>query len=488
MSNLLFKGTLGDPFDLNRRSALGYELFKQTQKVRAKVAKKRSNADTKTIETELNNIFYPKDTNPLIDRKQLQEEMVNEMVDTMVNKISNIASSAASLSDADFKQAYSGNEDSTGFQLQRISSMIQQAESRLKSFSNIVDTQNLEKIAAGVAQMKTLQSELYSLVQQYANSEKSTIKYNQFDVSKRSQIMSLLKTIYLLYEAIDNKLTVKDWEVFERALAESNRYFISGTQAEVEALIKQSLVGSQTAARGGNSVITVNVSTNSSVSSLKNNKGFKMEGEKASISFNPYSKKQGKMDVQLYWESKFDGTQDDYRVSAKRWTKGASKFGLGTTSILNAIARSTGDPKYVDYYALGLLRTKDQFHWIEGLPPTTAMNEAHQLARLSLLADISMGVSQTSNYANLLIIDMGKKKGIKVYNIVDMINDYLAGQEALFEFSGYNEKQIENLMAGIYNNNIRRLGRVNPHERSNSYLGLAQAKLNAIKITIHPKF
>lgn len=479
--------TLGDAFDIRegRRVALGKSLAEQTKQIKSEILNKRSEANIAEVQTALNNIFYPKNNTSMINREELKQNMVNEMINTMISKIHSAAASASQMTDSAFKSAYSGNENATGFQLQRISSMITQVESRLVQFQKTVDTQNLLQIQAGVEQMKILQNDLLSLVSQYASSEKSTIHYNKLSPSVCSQVMPLLKTIYLLYEAIDNKLTVQDWQVFERALAEVKRLLTNNTSEELTQSIIKSLTGSQVVSRGsGNTQITV--SSNAAAASLKNQAGFKMQGSKVVVEFIPFSAKQGKMDVLADWQQFYGGTKNSYRTSAKSWSRGRSKWGLGTTSIMNAIARSAGGISAVDRYALGLLRTKDQFHWVEGLPPTVALHEAHRMAKISLLADISMGLSQKANYANLLIIDTGKS--IQVYDLAGMIEKYLKGQEDLFEFIGYNESTIESAMADIYNNNIRRLGRTKTDLRTNTYFGLARAKLNTMKVTIRPNF
>lgn len=478
--------TLGDAFDVKfgRRAALSTKLSNETQNIRDKALQKKSNADTKGIETALNKFFYPTDKQPLMNRDQLKQEMLNDMINTMVQKIQNVANNAASLSDSNFKSAYSGDENATGFQLQRISNMITQAKSRMEQFVKTVDSQNLEKISKGITQMEDLQNQLFSLVQEYATNEKTTIKYNHLDLSKRSQVMSLLKTIYLLYEAIDNKLKVEDWQVFERALAETNKYFVDGTVEEIKESIIKSLVGSNMVSRGSGNT-TLQISANVSSSDLKEKQGFKLNGSKASFTFTPYSKKQGKIDVQFDWNEIYGGTKEDYRVSAKKWSNGFSKFGLGTTSIFNAIARSASFD-WVNGYALGLLRTEDQFKWVSGLPPAIALNEAHKMAKLSLLTDIGMGISQQQGYANLLVIDMGNQ--IKVYSLADMINNYLKGQEQLFSFAGYEESKIEAAMNQIYNNKIRRIGRTSTQLRTNTYFSLAANKLNQMKVTLHPHF
>jgi hypothetical protein len=72
---------------------------------------------------------------------------------------------------------------------------------------------------------------------------------------------------------------------------------------------------------------------------MNKKRSFKMSkgGMTATYEYNPSAAKQGKMDVQL----NYNGVpSSDYRVSAKRWTRGYGD--LGETSIDAGITRASG--------------------------------------------------------------------------------------------------------------------------------------------------
>lgn len=488
--------TLGDSFDkrFGRRNNLSQELVNATDFIKSQINSKKSNADVKKIETALNNIFYPKGSqNPLINREALQEAMVQENLTIMQEKLANISGAISSngtadslISLSDFNKQYFNNENSSGFTLSRIETLKNTIQDKMNKLNKAITSSDKNAILGAIQEIENQETQLKNLLAQYGASKNGLgiYNFNQFNVSQRSNIISILKTIYLLYEAVSNTLTVQDWQVFKRALAETSKYFINGSVDELTQEIRSSLTSKNMVQRGiSSNPITYQVSTNVVKKDFKDKKGFTYQAPKSIITFTPNSTKQGKMDVQLKWDEVYGGNEKDYRVRAKLWSRGSNIRGLGTTSVFNAIARSVGQSR-VEAYTLATLRTEDQFYktWGKGLPSTAGLKEAHDLAKLALLADVAMGANQQTSYANLLVLDMGKS--IKVYDIADMIQQYLRGKSELFQFNGYNEGTIESTMANIYNQQIRRIGRTQTLVRTNTYFALAFNKLNNMKVTI----
>lgn len=490
------KYTLGDSFDkrFGRRNNLANELANATDFIKGQLDSKKSNADTKKIENALNRIFYPKDNKgPKINRAELQKAILQNNLNIMQQKITNILNAISLNGTADnlislssFNQEYFGKENSQGFTLSRIETLKNTVYGKIDKLGQAINDQNKSTMLSAIQEIENQEAQLKSLLNQYSAEVNGLgiYNFNQFNISQRTNIIAILKTIYLLYEAVSNTLTVQDWQVFEQALAETAKYFIDASVDD----ITSSLTGKNMVQRGINSnAIAYEVASNITRQDFKNRKGFSYSAPNSTVIFTPSSIKQGKMDVQLKWNEVYGGGEQDYRVSAKKWTGKASKWGLGSTSIFNALARSVGQSR-AEAYVLAALRTDDQFYktWGKGLPSAVALQEAHDLAKLALLSDVAMGLNQQTGYANLLVIDTGKS--IKVYDIAAKIQDYLQGNKKSFSFDGYSENVIEGTMANIYNNQIRRIGRTKTNVRTNTYFALAFNRLNNMKVTIHSHF
>ena len=104
------------------------------------------------------------------------------------------------------------------------------------------------------------------------------------------------------------------------------------------------------------------------------------------------------------------------------------------------------------------------------VPNNISAYEAHEFAKMALKADVAMGLSQKTGYANVLVVNNGKE--IKVYDLFDIVkNNNLAG---------YNIGMIENEANKAYEK-IESLIR----DRTNTYLNLMTLALQKMKVTIN---
>jgi hypothetical protein len=95
-----------------------------------------------------------------------------------------------------------------------------------------------------------------------------------------------------------------------------------------------------------------------------------------------------------------------FRVSAKNW--GTLKD-LGSTSLAYALIRSLNVEKTLEYaYAL------------TDRGKSAPLKTAHELAKLAIVADIMMGYSQTTQYADTLVINHRAAKRVIVEPMKDI--------------------------------------------------------------------
>lgn len=234
-----------------------------------------------------------------------------------------------------------------------------------------------------------------------------------------------------------------------------------GEKAVFEQLSTTSTGGSRT---GTNGKVTVSIDMNDikqlvdekNISSAA--KTFTFDGYTYQIdfSYNADTNRQIKADVTV---------SDDMKLSVKNWGQMTIMLkdaqgnmnnyyrSLGGTYITNAIQRSCGAGVLEDYiYVIQDNQLKDT---AEG---AIAVSEAHDLARLSLLADIATGYSQKNfgGNANYLIINNRSKRewiGIDLYRTIlnSMEGKRTDGSSGsyLLELQGYHNKEISDVAWSI---------------------------------------
>lgn len=180
----------------------------------------------------------------------------------------------------------------------------------------------------------------------------------------------------------------------------------------------------------------------------------------STIRYDPGSARQIKADVEINFKAP-GGMNQTFKASLKNWS-GIENKHLGTTSILAAIDRTGGSRLFTNAYTLSLASTN-----------ASILNQAHRIARLSILMDVVTGFSQSTGYADTLIINTGSK--IRVIDPRILINE-VYGREFI---QGYDEENLTSTGQTVLSNiGIRSPG------RTKVYLGNMFTYLAATKVTV----
>lgn len=190
---------------------------------------------------------------------------------------------------------------------------------------------------------------------------------------------------------------------------------------------------------------------------------YNSKGINIKTTYDAGQSKQIKMDVNLKIN---DGNNSNFRISAKNWTR--SYNSLGETYILNALDRTIG-PNLTIGYTLTMLSNNGNI-----------LQRAHDLAKLSILADIITGFSQTEGYADTLIINIRSKPEIRVINPYTIIENYFLKQEAGVSIKNYNESNIQTTAHKI----LRSMKYVQSPGRTNFYKSGMLSLLASYKVSV----
>lgn len=442
-----------------------------TASIRTNVAKYQTKTDLVSLERKLNNIFYP------IGRTAISDWYFQQAISL---------NTESSLYDAFESFDFDANTGGYQFNTQRINTnTVQKAlstaneaiASMAKQLENLPESVNKNHLIFLLEQAKQKAAEGQRIV---AEAEASMGVGSNISVKNSGETFDNIMAIVNQLRAFSATLyngglgIVTPQEaglIFEKALALVD-YKETATADTIPELVQQlSNAGQKVIARGGD-MISYSMDINAvDLEQAKESKHFKINEKNMTVtySYNPGAAKQGKMDVQLTFG---DPTSQDFRISAKRWSKGIGD--LGHTSIDAGINRTAGMGVAEAYKFAVLTPSQDQFDVNkDGTPSFTAVSAAHEMAQLALKADIAMGYGQgQEGYANVLIVDNGH--AIKVFDIATIVNKY--------ELSGYNAGSIQGAAISHYNSmkNVM-IG------RTEHYLGAITSTLNKMKVTIRMK-
>lgn len=448
-------------------------LANASNEIKADIQSKRSNANNYVLENYLNGIFYPTgdtqiSTEYLLDRTaQVSEAQILDIFNNF-----------------NFEENTSGKvKNQQAINKTTVITLINSVEKNLEIVGNKVS--NLGSLVAkeAIEELKIKIEQLIGQAQSVLNSAELQKMFGK-EGFITGESFQQLKPIINQLKAFSNILSVPDFVspqeaglLFEKALAKVN--FVESAENQItDELLEQVLFGAESIRRGGKNdtgLVSYNINANiKKDQSQQSLTGFILNQGQMTISYDPFSARQGKMDVQLNYNAPDAG---DYRISAKRWSRGYGD--LGETSIDAGISRAAGI-SVAEAYKYAVL--KPSVDWAppkREVPAYSAYEQAHKLAKIAISSDIAMGLNQgiTSSgagYANLLIIDTGS--AIKVKNLADLI--YNADEKNIL--SKYNASEIENNALSVY----RKMARIQTG-RSNTYLGLMTSVLNKMKVTIN---
>lgn len=450
-------------------------LANATNEIKANILNKKSEANIHALENYLNGIFYPTG-NTQISIEYLLDRTAQASEAEILEVFNNF----------NFEDNTSGKmKNQQAINKMTVETLISSVEKNLEIISKKIS--NLESLASEqvLKELKIKSEQLIAQAQKIINSTEMIKMFGKegFIVGESFQ---QLKPVINQLKAFSNVLSIPDFItpqeaglLFEKALAKVN--FVESAEDQiVDELLYQVLFGAETIRRGGkNDIGLVSYDINASMKENQKQQGltaFTLSQGQMTISYDPFSAKQGKMDVQLNYNA---SNAEDYRISAKRWSRGYGD--LGETSIDAGITRAAG-LSVAEAYKYAVL--KPNTDWMppkKEVPTYLACEQAHKLAKMAISSDIAMGLNQgiTSSgagYANLLVIDTGS--AIKVKNLADLIYD--ADEKNVL--NKYNASDIENNALQIY----RKMAMIQ-EGRSSTYLGLMTSVLNKMKVTINVK-
>lgn len=438
------------------------------------VKSKRTNNNIQNLEDQLNNLFYPKgegkNFSDFLNGIELTSK--EETLETIFNKF-----------DFEDKSTWENNYQSSKYikntTLTKAIEDLKNVISKIESTSNYI---NIETLSNALKQCNSYIEKGNEILKQEVTKffgDKSYLSNSKDAV----EIINLANTLNKMINN-PNRITNDDaGKIFERALARVN--FIEQYGKDIifdddnKSLdLTNYHFGSKPVERGSGNLINFTikaniVNDNEILDKAKNkyNANFKINEKNMEISYsyNPYEAKQGKMDVSIKLP---DEKVEPYRISAKNWMHNGTGD-LGSTNIFGGIARSVnGNMTVINAYKLAVLKPKeDQMD----LNKDKAINnisaqDAHEFAKMALKADVAMGLSQKTGYANVLVVNNGKE--IKVYDLVNIVEKS--------NLAGYNNGTIEGAANNAYEK-IKSLIR----NRTNTYLNLMTLALQKMKVTIN---
>lgn len=279
--------------------------------------------------------------------------------------------------------------------------------------------------------------------------------------SNYNQIIQELRNYESFYEAFKNANVVSSrayGDMLEIAIAMAAldlKQIENSAIEDIVKYVKDAVKGGETVTRGGSDIkisFSDEIKNTYGISeTLKRSQQIKIDDD-LSLTYEPTintgidkNAKQGKIDVLINLPE-----AGDFRISAKNWqdthSDEYSNYDLGNTSILAALSRSLQKDSIINDYSITLQHPLER-----RTPGDNALAAAHNLAKLALITDIVMGMSQKQNYANTLVILERAQKDVFVFDIVDEINKIIKNidmtkfvpndQREAFYIDGYNAER-----------------------------------------------
>lgn len=453
---------------------LGVILMGARQAIMDDLVKKRTKGDIVALETRLNNIFYSKEGKTAVGEDYIRRTS-NATEKTITEVFENF----------DFESNKTGNYSAKeSISPTTLSRSLYQARFAITSIMEQISNLNP---GTSIDNLSTLLNQAQQLIDKGAEILNTTETVLQFGTeriigSDFKEALTIVNQLNAFSQMLSDPGYVSPQEagiIFEEALALTN-FVEDSSEATIDEIIremsKKSQFGAETVQRGGSGLISYTMDINSvDQKEASGDKSFKINkgGMTATYQYNPSAARQGKMDVQL----NYNGVpSSDYRVSAKRWTRGYGD--LGETSIDAGITRASGQTVAEAYKMAVLTPSRDLFN--SEVPSYSAAEIAHNFAQLALKSDIAMGLNQVTSssgagYANVLVVDTGSS--IKVRDLADMV------QKEEYKLSRYFPDEINQTANSAYQS-ISQL----KYGRTQTYLGLMTSALNKMKVTLNLNF
>ena len=428
------------------------------------------NKNFQDLETKLNNIFYP--VNDSFNYEAAQNAILSKEADDLSDIILKNA-------DAILGGKISTVENKKYINFQTLVNSAKKAEQTIEklrlSFADGSEASSviLNKLQDLTAILQNCKNQIDQIGQRYPNKVFKIDVKNEFtNISKILNTTRAIGSLTSIGDYLQRRGLILE-EIFSRRSSNSGvKAYDDFVDSITSALADEGITGKHTGQlaqrRGGSGLFYL---ASMQVEGTKNKKMSVTEtasrisaGElgniNSTIRYDPGSARQIKADVDINFKAP-GGMNQTFKASLKNWSSIENKH-LGTTSILAAVDRTSGSRLFSNAYALSLASTN-----------AFILNQAHRMARLSILMDVITGFSQSTGYTDTLIINTGSK--IKVIDPRSLIND-IYGKEFI---RGYNEGSLTSTGQTILN----KIGIRSPG-RTKIYLGNMFTYLAATKVTV----
>lgn len=454
------------------QTELSVILAAASAQLRAEVAAKQSKGDLKKLEWQLQKIFYPTGATAI-------------STDYYIERTGNATSKTLEevFEGFDFESNATGHHNATtAISPNTLAASLKSAQMQLNSAMQKISNQDKTTSSAHLTEILQECQQLINRGSEILNSAEMAYQFGQPRIVGDSFKEAL--TIVNKLNAFSKVLSSKDFVspqdagiLFEKALAMTN-FVDTASNAVIDdavrTLSEKAHYGAETIRRGVGKAISFSANIElANKKEVKRDKRFRLSknGMTIDYSYDPGSGRDGKMDVQLHYGM---SDMEDYRVSAKRWTRGFGDF--GETSIDAGITRAVGN-SVAEAYRFAVLKPRKDHMGDGSVPSFTAAQSAHAMAKIALKSDIVMGLNQGktasgAGYANILVADTGSK--IYVRDLATIV------LEDTYELSKYDESAINSTAISSYAaiKNILT-------GRSQSYLALMSSALNKMKVTLN---
>ncbi len=456
------------------------------------------------LETYLNQIFYP-EQNGIIDDNGIK--FSNDLMDTLRKVYEEKADKiiTSNIGDVTYKglEKTPNLDESQAVSRRTVRVLQRQYNEVTKVLNNLTETDHANELLKIVEEVKQkygdVMNTIDNIIQTYGDSKSNSQIITEKFINRQGgdgiKILNAINGLSALYNTFNNAgliiLNTDYGNFLEYGLGLLSKDIDITSDKTAEELLKylddNIVTGGNRISRGGGIIdlqINPKVAQQFTKEKTTNSKGqseIHWNYGPISLDFNPAStksvntgsSKQGKVDVILELPEA-SGANGRFRISAKNWKTINDLRDLGSTTLLDAISRSGGivsdGEEIIDSYAFAMQNPQEVFR-----------NVADELARISIFADIVMGLSQEEGYADTLVINDRTRNKILVRNIPELILNSVEKNLDKLTIKGYD-------VSGLYNEAqaARNLVMNMPKEISQSqqYLQLFKNIIKGIEVSV----
>lgn len=467
-------------------------LLNATTTVKEKISSlnRINSKEYKNLETYLNSIFYPSEDDA--DGVAYSKQFMNRLRSLYEAKTDKIITS--DIGDLTYKALNKKPTLDRSVNVHRASlrTMKSQYDAIVNVINNLADTENAKEIQAVLDEVNKQYGNVLATIEDVLKTYedegeitqigKGIVKKHGGNFEKINEAQNGLRALYNTFNNAGLIILPIDYGDF----LEYGLGLLSNEMAEItdnfedeviEYMQDKIVLGGQNVARGGGLVdVDMSIKSDFKKKTKKAENGSTKifwQYQNITLSYDPSNitvlntgvKKQGKVDVMLTLPDAMGG--EKFRISAKNWKTIDELRNLGSTSLLDAIHRNTGDLE-LDYYMLSMQNPKEVY-----------MQAADELAKICIFADIAMGLSQEEGYADTLVINDRTAKYLYVRNIPQMILDAVNKNLSSLALKGYDVSSINEEAA-----KARQIAMRLKEGRLEEYYRIFRSQLRSIEVSV----